>query len=460
MSRLAKEGIWVRGKTNNVDVDIFVDTGARYSLIDYDFWNKICMGRKFCDTLISLVGAGGKNLAVIGEGNVSHCIGGIYLDLIVVIVDDFKFDLLLGDEFLREENFVIDYREQVLRVHGAEIDFEPLPSECVATLSSVVELPVGTPLRVRADLSGNHCGLVLFEERQLVKTDEPVLVAPVVTKANDDNSVLLELVNTTRSKVSLQPGTKVMHLQPFDAMVDDSVQTMVEGQQNTAEVPIGDFKLEHLSDDEQADLLSVLRRHHIWQTSEKLGTTYLVQHPIDVQGAQPVRQRPYRVPETKRKIIAQELEKMLLCKVIQPSASPWSSPVVLIEKPNGVYRFCMDYRQLNAVTKKDAYPLPRIEETLDALGNETVFTTLDLQSGFWQIPMQPEDGEKTAFATHNGHYSFRMKSKASIGIMFHAHSIQSFFITKMSRMCLKNHRCVSYQMIWSMTHVLPKLLNK
>eukprot|EP00794_Sanderia_malayensis_P011340 gene11340-biopygen9039 len=366
------------------------------------------MGRKFRDTLISLVGAGGKNLAVIGEGNVSLCIGGAYFDLFVVIVDDFKFDLLLGDKFLREENFVIDYREKVLRTHGVEAGFEPLPSECVATLNSVVELPVGTPLRVRADLSGNHCGLVLFGERQLVKTDERVLVAPVVTKADDDNSVLLELVNTTCSKVSLQPGTKVMHLQPFDAIVDDSVQTMVEGQQNTAEVPIGDFKLEHLSDDEQAELLRVLERHHVWPTSEKLGTTHLVEHPIDVQGAQPVRQRPYRVPETKRKIIAQEIQKMLLSEVIQPSASPWSSPVVLIEKPNGEYRFCVDYRRLNAVTKKDAYPLPRIDETLDALGNAKVFTTIDLQSGFWQIPMKQEDREKTAFATHNGHYSFNV----------------------------------------------------
>ena len=78
--------------------------------------------------------------------------------------------------------------------------------------------------------------------------------------------------------------------------------------------------------------------------------------------------------------VAQELEKMLLCKVIQPSTSPWSSPVVLIEKPNGEYRFCVNYRQLNAVTKKDAYLLPRIDVILDALGNATVFTTLDLQS--------------------------------------------------------------------------------
>ncbi len=71
-------------------------------------------------------------------------------------------------------------------------------------------------------------------------------------------------------------------------------------------MPIGDFKIKHLSDDEQADLLSVLKRHNVWPASEKLGITHIVEHPIDVQGAQPVCQRPYRVPETKRRIIAQE----------------------------------------------------------------------------------------------------------------------------------------------------------
>ena len=140
---------------------------------------------------------------------------------------------------------------------------------------------------------------------------------------------------------------------------------------------------------------------------DKLGKTHLADHPIDVQGAQPIRQRPYRVPETKRQIIAKEVQKMLLSNVIQPSASPWSSPVVLLEKPNWEYRFCVDYRRLNAVTKKDAYPLPRIDETQDALGNARVFSTLDLQSGFWQIPVRESDEEKTAFSTQNGHFHFQ-----------------------------------------------------
>ena len=114
------------------------------------------------------------------------------------------------------------------------------------------------------------------------------------------------------------------------------------------------------------------------------------------------------MPETKRQQIAKEVQKMLLANIIQPSASPWSSPVLLLEKPNGEFRFCVDYRRLNGQTKKDVYPLLRIDETLDALGNAAWFSTLDFQSGFWQIPMRAADMEKTAFATHNGHWEFRV----------------------------------------------------
>ena len=403
---MAKEGIWIKAQVNNVDVDILVDTGAKYTLIDYDFWNKVCMGKTFRGTSISLVGAGGKALPVVGEGEVSLCIAEKFFTLSVIVIEDFKFDLLLGDQFLRTEKFIIDYGRKTMRSDCVEVKFEPLPSECVATLKSVVELPVGTPLRIKAELSGNHCGLSLFGERQLVKTDECILAAPVIAKADDDDSVYLELVNTTRSKVSLQPGTKVMHLLPVNELVDDTVQSIVEGDQKLADVPIEDFKLNHLSEDDQAALFDVLKRHQVWPSPGKLGQTHLVEHPIDVQGAQPIRQRPYRVPETKKQIIAREVEKMLLSNVIEPSASPWSSPVVLLEKPDGDYRFCVDYRKLNAVTKKDAYPLPRIDETLDALGNANTFTTLDLQSGFWQIPVREVDKDKTAFSTHNGHYAF------------------------------------------------------
>ena len=97
---------------------------------------------------------------------------------------------------------------------------------------------------------------------------------------------------------------------------------------------------------------------------------------------------------------------MLSQGVIQPSTSPWSSPIVLVKKKDGSYHFCIDYRKLHLVTKQDANPLPRVDDLLYALNGYNMFSTLDLRSGYWQVSMRSEDREKTAFMTPNGLYEF------------------------------------------------------
>lgn len=97
---------------------------------------------------------------------------------------------------------------------------------------------------------------------------------------------------------------------------------------------------------------------------------------------------------------------MLKAKVIVPSNSDWCSNVVLVKKPDLTYRFCVDYRKLNLVTVKDKYPLPRIDDLIDKLRGAKFFSTIDLKSGYWQLPMDPQDAKKTAFTANGSLYHF------------------------------------------------------
>ena len=99
----------------------------------------------------------------------------------------------------------------------------------------------------------------------------------------------------------------------------------------------------------------------------QLGRTDLVKHKIFTENVPPIRSRPYLPPLTSQTFINKEVQQMLENKLIKESTSPWTSPVVLVRKKNGKLRFCVDYRKLNSITKKDSYPLPRIDEMLDSL---------------------------------------------------------------------------------------------
>lgn len=129
-----------------------------------------------------------------------------------------------------------------------------------------------------------------------------------------------------------------------------------------------------------------------------LGRTRVVTHKIDTGNSQPIKQRYYRLSPMKQKALEKELERMLELKVVKPSKSPWNSPVVMVTKPNGDMRLCLDSRQLNLVSKADAYPLPYIHQILDNLRDARFLSSIDLSSAYWQIEMFDESSaEKTAF---------------------------------------------------------------
>ena len=139
-----------------------------------------------------------------------------------------------------------------------------------------------------------------------------------------------------------------------------------------------------------------------------LGRTNLVEHHIDTGRQRPIRQRPRKHPLGQREEIKEQVSKMLDKGIIEPTDSPWASNVVLVRKKDGSQRFCVDYRQLNAVTIKDAYPLPRIDETLDALSGAKWFSTLDLASGYWQVGLDKDAKAKSAFLADGGLYAWNV----------------------------------------------------
>lgn len=148
---------------------------------------------------------------------------------------------------------------------------------------------------------------------------------------------------------------------------------------------------------DQMERLEKITDFYFQKMGSALGCARGVQHVINTGDATPVKQRYYPVSPYVKEIMYRELDKMLELKVVEPSNSAWSSPVVLVRKPSGETRFCIDYRVLNRVTVRDSYPLPYISMILDRLRDARVLSSIDLKSAYWQVPLEERSKEKTAF---------------------------------------------------------------
>jgi hypothetical protein len=172
-------------------------------------------------------------------------------------------------------------------------------------------------------------------------------------------------------------------------------------------------KLKYLPTGDRNKLKQILREYqHLFfrEGNSTLGCATQVKHTIGTGDARPIKANPYRISHSMKPMVECHIENMLKNGIIEPSMSPWSSSIVLVPKKTKdgsvKYRFCVEYRASNAVTKPDAYSVPNIVVTSDSLGNSKIFFVLDIASGHHHIEVKPEEREKTAFSCPKGHYQF------------------------------------------------------
>ena len=210
----------------------------------------------------------------------------------------------------------------------------------------------------------------------------------------------------TTAEQAAKEKEQAKKLEEFKKRIRSRLQYLTEEPTIPVGVKLDEVKLQR----EAQNALKLLLQDYddvFMKEGEILEGTSLVEHQIELKEDKPLKQ-PYRNPLAYRQIITDEVNDMLKKGIIRPSTSPWASPVVIVRKKDGTIRFCVDYRGLNAVTKKDSFPLPRIDDTLATLRGAIFFTTLDLQSGYWQIPMATKDIQKTAFSCHEGLFEHTM----------------------------------------------------
>ena len=411
----------VDGYVNNVPASMVIDTGAAVTLLRKEFWlktNTTLNSWKGPD----LVGANGTPITVCGTAAVVFKIGSCSFSMEAVVSDVLTADAILGLDFLEEHKCTIAAGRKLFTLRDGEVSV-PLDSSNkkhdqitteVIHLSQTVSIPALSEVEVMAHCKTSVSGGSWLVENSLGNKGSIVVARALITP--QDGCIPVRLVNLSSRPSIVYKGSTIGRLEVIDEVVVHTVnqQNAVRGH-NVADnkksalwdAVSGNVELNRM---EQEQLYHLLMAYHdIFSISqEELGHTGRVQHEIHTGNSSPIRQHARRIPSGQREEARKLVQEMLKRDIIQPSSSPWSSPIVLVRKKDGSLRFCVDYRKVNAVTKKDAYPLPRVDETLDTLSGSQWFSTLDLLSGYWQVEMSPTDREKTAFSTPEGLYEFKV----------------------------------------------------
>ena len=224
---------------------------------------------------------------------------------------------------------------------------------------------------------------------------------PVVLRNNTQNWIEIKKGMPITRMVTANAVPKVTHVLPAEKPHDQFTLSKAERQELLLE-KLDLTGLEAWPEEQAEKARSLLKEYHdIFSLAKHdMGHTKVTKHKIVLKDPDtpPFKERFHRIPPLQLNKVCAHLKMMLDAGVIRPSNSPWCNAIVLVRKKDGSLRFCINFRRLNALTVKDSHPLPHICETLESLAGTAHYTTIDMNSGFWQVPMDEESKQYTAFS--------------------------------------------------------------
>lgn len=407
------------------EISALLDSGARRNVLPskcFDSIDKDVRPSLQASTVQSLQGISSANVDVCGEIYLPIQIGSrtVSVNFLVADVSE-NTEAILGHPFLEQSRARLDFGSQKIVLFGEQVPYfnpDKKPKTHIVRIARTTVLESGYEYIVpgnayfREPIGGD----VLLSPTKGFIEKHRVLMARVVVDTPSNNHVPIRLYNPGATPVRVKKGTIAGVLQTADVIqpfCECTEPSHTSSQSSNVPVHLQRLYTESCTElraGECHGLAKLLSSYQdVFSTGPNdLGRTGLVKHDIQTLPGPPVKQHPRRMAFEKQVDADRQIKESLESGLASPSQSSWASPIVMVRKKDQTFRLCVDYRALNERTVKDAYPLPRIQDTLDTLSTARWFSTLDLASGYWQVELTPRARKAAAFCSRKGLFEWNI----------------------------------------------------
>ena len=417
---------------NNV-VHAFLDTGASISLISESLYNDLpSLKHTHLSTVTSpcVHSVSGEPLDVLGSMIIPFNMSSVQLQHTFLVIRNINHAMILGWDFCIANNVTIDISSSSVLINNTSIPMlhkeQLIPIISNAVVSCTVTIPANSEKNILLKVFTDDQNLVSYDYTGILEPEinSNILVARTLSISNNGCIPVL-VMNPTSDDISLYANTPVgqFHsvigqkgeLFELPLKEPESVNLINSKDQpakldKSAELEF-DLSDSDLTSDQMKEVQGLLLEFSdvFSKHPNDYGRTDILQHNIDTGDSPPIRQRAYRVSPKLHNEFKKQVDDLLEQDLIEPSTSNYSAPALLVKKKTpGQWRMVCDYRKINLVSLTDCHPLPRIDDSIDALRGSGFFSTIDLAGAFWQVEMNPQSKHKTAFSTGDGLYQWKV----------------------------------------------------